>query len=172
VSTTSRKTLRLTRKPESKKFKFTQIRRQQNRESAVRSRMRKKVYQEELEDGVTVQSKFQQELMEKMAALEAENNLLKNQVNYFENLFASSSLAGSEAPQKAVSRDELELFKQELVRKINPDLLIKEEEKPEVADLASDSLVQHPTDKESKDFEISSNGSLKTEFRLKRQSST
>lgn len=75
-----------------------------------------------------------------MAALEAENNLLKNQVNYFENLFATSSLAGSEAPKTAVSREELEIFKQELVRKINPDLL-KEEEKPEVADLASDSLV-------------------------------
>lgn len=49
--------------------------------------------------------------MEKMAALEAENNLLKNQVNYFENLFATSSLAGSEAPKTAVSREELEIFK-------------------------------------------------------------
>lgn len=58
--------------------------------------MRKKVYQEELEDDLTANDRFKQEMGEKMTALEAENQALKKQVAYFEKLFAESSLHGSD----------------------------------------------------------------------------
>ena len=49
----------------------------QNRESAVRSRMRKRYYQDELEDKVHHLEKMTKELSESNAGLSAQNALLK-----------------------------------------------------------------------------------------------
>lgn len=45
--------------------------------------MRKKVYQEELEDDVSAQNKMQQEQCERISSLEAENLQLKKQIKFF-----------------------------------------------------------------------------------------
>lgn len=49
----------------------------QNRESAVRSRMRKRNYQEILEDKIELMERAQKEMNERNAGLSAENALLK-----------------------------------------------------------------------------------------------
>ena len=62
----------------------------QNRESAVRSRFRKKTYQETLEKEITEQKEYidalirsRKELQHHNAALSSENQVLKQQVTYF-----------------------------------------------------------------------------------------
>jgi seryl-tRNA synthetase len=62
----------------------------QNRESAVRSRFRKKTYQETLEKEITEQKEYidaliasRKELQRHNAALSSENQVLKQQVTYF-----------------------------------------------------------------------------------------
>ena len=70
------------KKLESKKFSLIQnsnflFRRMQNRESAVRSRMRKRYYQDELEGKISELEKITKEVTETNAGLAAENALLK-----------------------------------------------------------------------------------------------
>ena len=62
----------------------------QNRETAVRSRFRKKTYQETLEKEITEQKEYidalirsRKELQHHNAALSSENQVLKQQVTYF-----------------------------------------------------------------------------------------
>jgi hypothetical protein len=100
----------------------------QNRESAVRSRHRKKTYQETLEtqiedlntlkDRIVVKNR---QLAEANAALNSENQILKQQVSYFQETFANSSLVGS-SPQMAIPQNDeyihkkdLDMFKLELI---------------------------------------------------------
>lgn len=73
----------------------------QNRESAVRSRMRKKTYQEELEGQIREQQELINELRrdkqhfeDQNYALLQENQELKQQVAYYSDMFASKSLVG------------------------------------------------------------------------------
>lgn len=73
----------------------------QNRESAVRSRQRKKSYQEELENAIDDQNEIidkltrkNKDLLQKNAGLSSENEVLKQQVSYFQETFANSSLVG------------------------------------------------------------------------------
>lgn len=80
----------------------------QNRESAVRSRHRKKTYQETLEnkidDLVSMKNNalaHNKVLAEANAALNSENQVLKQQVAYFQETFANSSLVGN-SPQMGV----------------------------------------------------------------------
>jgi hypothetical protein len=65
--------------------------RQANKEAAIRSRLKKKAYQDtveiELQNSQTENNKLKLE----NAALRAENQLLKRYLNYFENLFAKKS---------------------------------------------------------------------------------
>jgi hypothetical protein len=74
----------------------------QNRESAVRSRHRKKTYQETLETQIddlnTLKDKIvakNRQLAEINATLTSENQVLKQQVSYFQETFANSSLVGN-----------------------------------------------------------------------------
>jgi hypothetical protein len=60
----------------------------QNRESAVRSRMKKQDYQEILEDKISQLETVQKDINEKNAGLFASNELLKKQLAYFEDIFA------------------------------------------------------------------------------------
>jgi len=62
--------------------------RQQNRESAVRSRMRKKHYFVGVEDQLIQSQQENNKLKLDNAALRAENQVLRRQLSYFENLFA------------------------------------------------------------------------------------
>ena len=89
----------------------------QNRESAVRSRHRKKTYQEtlekQIEDLTTLKDRAlaqNKHLAEVNAALSSENQVLKQQVAYFQETFANSSLVGNSPqigmPQAIVNKDE------------------------------------------------------------------
>lgn len=60
----------------------------QNKESALRSRMKKKHYYDHLESDLNATKQEGNKLKLENAALRAENQLLKRQVGYFENLFA------------------------------------------------------------------------------------
>ena len=112
----------------------------QNRESAVRSRHRKKTYQETLEQAIEELQDKNHELkksnrtfQEKNAALSSENTILKQQVAYFQETFANSSLVGGEAPinkDDYIHKADLDKFKLELIQKINSRFL--EQEKKEL----------------------------------------
>jgi len=91
--------------------------RMQNRESAVRSRMRKKFFSDDLEVRVYELEKINRELNEMNAGLNAENSLLKRQVAYFEDIFAKTSLLGCDSG--SISKNDLEDFQKQLLRKIN-----------------------------------------------------
>jgi hypothetical protein len=82
----------------------------QNRESAVRSRMRKKYYQDDLEVKIQELEKIQKEISEQNAGLSAQNALLKKQLSYFEDVFAKSSLLGFEPMGGNINRNDLEEF--------------------------------------------------------------
>ena len=80
----------------------------QNRESAVRSRQRKKNYQETLEQQLDDQSKELEKavaerdfLKRQNEQLLRENGTLKQQVAYFEETFATSSLIGADQTQRS-----------------------------------------------------------------------
>ena len=60
----------------------------QNKDSAVRSRMKKKSYYDTLEVQLNSFSQENNKLKLDNAALRAENTLLKKHLSYFENLFA------------------------------------------------------------------------------------
>lgn len=49
----------------------------------MRSRLRKKIYQEELEEQLAVHEKYKAEMNEKLRILQEQNDALKKQVNYF-----------------------------------------------------------------------------------------
>lgn len=73
----------------------------QNRESAVRSRQRKKSYQETLEQQLEDQSEVLRRVAEERDRLKkqnkellSENTVLKQQVAYFQETFATSNLIG------------------------------------------------------------------------------
>lgn len=68
----------------------------QNRESAVRSRMRKRVHQGDLEERIHDLERIQKQISEQNAGLAAQNALLKKQLAYFEDVFANSYLVGPE----------------------------------------------------------------------------
>jgi len=136
--------------------------------------MRKKVYQEELEDDLSVQEKFKNGMNEKVSSLEAENQLLKKQVKYFQDLFASSSLTGLDPTNQSVSKKDLENFKKDLVNKIHPDLFKNEEPSLELIEEEqkdTDSL-QNQTEQDSSKRDYDSTSSLRADFQLKRQSSS
>ncbi|CDW72333.1 bzip transcription factor family protein [Stylonychia lemnae] len=101
--------------------------RMQNRESAVRSRLRKRYYQDELEDKISDMEKIQKDLSEQNAGLAAQNALLKKQLQYFEDVFAKSSLLGFDQASPNVNRNDLEEFQRSLLRKINQRFLHERE---------------------------------------------
>jgi hypothetical protein len=75
----------------------------QNRESAVRSRQRKKNYQETLEQQLDEQSQHFERVTQERDALKkqntqllSENSVLKQQVAYFQETFATSNLIGGQ----------------------------------------------------------------------------
>lgn len=75
----------------------------QNRESAVRSRQRKKNYQETLEQQLDEQSQHLERVTQERDALKkqntqllSENSVLKQQVAYFQETFATSNLIGGQ----------------------------------------------------------------------------
>lgn len=83
----------------------------QNRESAVRSRLRKKFHQDDLEVKIEELEKMHKEAIEHNAGLSAQNALLKKQLAYFEDIFAKSSLLGFDPINNhAVNRKDLEEF--------------------------------------------------------------
>jgi hypothetical protein len=83
----------------------------QNRESAVRSRLRKKFHQDDLEGRIEELEKLHKDVSEQNAGLAAQNALLKKQLSYFEEIFAKSSLLGFEAGSSgAVNKNDLEEF--------------------------------------------------------------
>ncbi|TNV88205.1 hypothetical protein FGO68_gene9689 [Halteria grandinella] len=88
----------------------------QNRESAVRSRMRKKYHQDDLESRIDELEKSHKEISEQNAGLSAQNALLKKQLAYFEEIFAKSSLSGYD---QSLSKFQLEEFQKNLLNKIN-----------------------------------------------------
>ena len=63
----------------------------QNRESAMRSRMKKKQFYDGVESEYTSLQVENNKLKLDNAALRAENQILKRQLNYFENLFAKKA---------------------------------------------------------------------------------
>jgi hypothetical protein len=63
--------------------------------------MRKKVYQEELEEGLNEKESGKQQADERISALDAENKLLKEQLSYFQEIFATSSLSGHDPAKLA-----------------------------------------------------------------------
>lgn len=87
----------------NKSFDITSNRRMQNRESAVRSRMRKRCYQDELEDRISDLEKLQKDLSEQNAGLFAQNTLLKKQLAYFEDVFANSYLLGQDNGENRIN---------------------------------------------------------------------
>lgn len=102
-----------TKERESRCFMATNFnyRRMQNRESAVRSRMRKRYHQDDLEVKIEEMEKVQKEISEKNAGLAAQNALLKKQLSYFEDVFSKSSLVGFDAMSSGnVNRSDLEQF--------------------------------------------------------------
>jgi hypothetical protein len=81
----------------------------QNRESAVRSRQRKKNYQETLEQQLDEQSLQLDRVTEERDRLKAqnrqllsENSVLKQQVAYFQETFATSNLIGGQTQMSAM----------------------------------------------------------------------
>ena len=80
----------------------------QNRESAIRSRMKKKSYYEGMEQHLGAAQQENNKLKLDNAALRAENQLLKRYLSYFENLFAKKTQASytvsSNISSKANSR--------------------------------------------------------------------
>ncbi len=69
--------------------------------------MRKRDYQDELEDRIFELEKMHKDLNEQNAGLNAQNALLKKQLAYFEDVFAKSSLIGFDNVG-TVHRNELE----------------------------------------------------------------
>lgn len=65
--------------------------RQANKEAAIRSRLKKKSYQDTIETELQSSQAENNKLKLENAALRAENQLLKRYLNYFENLFAKKS---------------------------------------------------------------------------------
>lgn len=88
--------------------------------------MRKRYYQDDLEGTINGLEQRYKDVSEQNAGLSAQNALLKKQLQYFEDIFATSYLVnGNESGQsnnQAVQRSELELFKQQLLQKINAKL--------------------------------------------------
>jgi hypothetical protein len=83
----------------------------QNRESAVRSRLRKKFHQDDLESKIEELERQHKEVVEQNAGLAAQNVLLKKQLSYFEDIFAKSSLLGFDPlNHNAVNKNDLEEF--------------------------------------------------------------
>jgi hypothetical protein len=68
--------------------------RMQNRESAIRSRMKKKVYYDNIEEQMTQVQQENNKLKLDNAALRAENQLLNRQLRYFEKIFAQKNQPG------------------------------------------------------------------------------
>ena len=60
--------------------------------------MRKRYYQDELEDKISELEQIQKGISEQNAGLAAQNTLLKKQLAYFEDVFAKSSLLGFDQP--------------------------------------------------------------------------
>ena len=56
------------------------------------------------------------------AGLGAENSLLKKQVQYFEDIFAKTSLLGFDHSPNSLNKNDLEEFQKNLLRKINAQL--------------------------------------------------
>lgn len=94
----------------------------------MRSRHRKKTYQEtlekQIEDLATLKNRAleqNKELKEANAALTSENQVLKQQVAYFQETFANSSLVGNSPQMGLMNKDEyihkkdLDKFKLELI---------------------------------------------------------
>lgn len=71
--------------------------------------MRKRYYQDELEEKVDELEKIQKQLTESNVCLSTENSLLKKQLAYFEEVFAKSSLIGFDENQN-VKKNDLEEF--------------------------------------------------------------
>ena len=80
----------------------------QNRESAVRSRMRKTCYQEVLEEKLHRLEKITKEISDKNVSLQTQNQLFKKQIAYFEDIFAKSSLIGFENLGNGIKKNDLE----------------------------------------------------------------
>lgn len=121
----------------------------QNRESAVRSRQRKKNYQEILEGQIDDQKllidelkRDKSQLQESNAALTSENSVLKQQIAYFQETFANQNLIGGCNTQTVIPtvrddvihKEDLDQFKLELLQKINSRFLEEEDDKEKSLD--------------------------------------
>lgn len=83
----------------------------QNRESAVRSRLRKKYQQDDLELRIEELEKIQKKISEQNAGLAAQNAVLKKQLTFFEDIFAKSSLLGFDQYNNgSINKNDLEQF--------------------------------------------------------------
>jgi hypothetical protein len=83
----------------------------QNRESAVRSRLRKKYHQDDLEGRIEELERMHKDVTEQNAGLAAQNALLKKQLAYFEDIFAKSSLLGLDGHSSgSINKSDLEEF--------------------------------------------------------------
>lgn len=112
----------------------------QNRESAVRSRQRKKSYQEELEQLIDEQNekisalqRREKYLSTQNNSLTTENQALKQQVSYFQENLANSSLVGGhlqppvvDTGKLIIDQDKIDQLKAEILQKINQRFLSKD----------------------------------------------
>eukprot|EP00347_Sterkiella_histriomuscorum_P014129 403362056 len=148
--------------------------RMQNRESAVRSRMRKRNYQDELEDKISDMEQMYKELSEQNAGLAAQNSLLKKQLSFFEDVFAKSSLVGFDQMNSNINRNDLQEFQVNLLKKINARLHSnKELEVIPEDDLMNDDLLSTSRNhtKTLDDFDSISEGNQLDSLRLMRSRS-
>ena len=83
--------------------------RQANKESAIRSRLKKKAMQEQIENEYQKSQQEVNKLKLENAALRAENQLLKRYLSYFENLFAKKTGANVPNNKEAEKKDEVDL---------------------------------------------------------------
>jgi hypothetical protein len=67
------------------------MKRNKNREAAIRSRQRKKAEQNQIQSSLDKVTQENNKLKLDNAALRAENQILKRHLNYFENLFAKKT---------------------------------------------------------------------------------
>jgi hypothetical protein len=85
--------------------------------------MRKRNYQEILEDKIHKLERMHKDLNQQNAGLSAQNTLLKKQLAYFEDVFAKSSLIGFDnIGNSNVNKNDLEEFQRQLIHKINASL--------------------------------------------------
>jgi cell division protein FtsB len=134
----------------------------QNRESAVRSRMRKRNYMDELEQQLQEQQDERERLEEENERLrrenqelKAENKELRGKVSHYSDVFAEQAIAGS---NDYVHRDQLEQFKISLLAKLNQQFADAEPtlSTPEQTNEGSH-VIQAPPSREQ-DYEMSQLG--------------